>query len=167
MLEGLYWSHRHRPVVRGCYNPAKTAEVTNEGSRESPPCSPDLPIMSRDPQIQYTPRRANRKRWLEEAPEYILDCLDNKGKTADRYTILFCGDLLIWSKDQPRRFANTTVPYLGMSDFPTHPQGVSMWGEIGAWDAAAYRYRSGHHRVRWLDLPPHIRAHVISRATES
>jgi hypothetical protein len=103
---------------------------------------------------QGKPRRAG-KRWLEGAPEYVLDCFDNKGKTADRYTVLFGGSLSCGS-----------VPYLGMSESPTHPQGVSMWGELRSHEAAGYRHRSGQERVRWLDLPDHIRRHVVSRATE-
>ena len=99
----------------------------------------------------YRPRRAG-KRWQEDAPEYVLDCFDNKGKTADRYTVLFGGSL--WSPEMGRN-----VSYLGMSDAPTHPQGVSMWGEIGA------SWRPSHQKVRWLDLPEHIRNHVIARAT--
>lgn len=116
---------------------------------------------------QYTPRRAGLKRWLEGAPEYILDVLDNKGKSADRYTVLFTGALLSTRHGEPvRTFSNTLVQYLGLSDAPSHPQGVSMWGEMAAHEAAAYRYRCSHDRVRWLDLPDHIRAHAICRATE-
>jgi len=49
---------------------------------------------------------------------------------------------------------------LGMSDCPTCPNGVSMWGEVSA------GWRPSHQSVRWLDLPEHIRKHVIARATE-
>lgn len=120
---------------------------------------------------RYTPRRAS-KRWLEGAPAYVLDVLDNKGKTADRYTVLFTFPLAFVMNrdhsagDKPGRYADTYIPYLGMSGAPTHPQGVSMWGEMSAHEAAAYRYRCKHHRVRWLDLPEYIRNHVIARATE-
>lgn len=108
----------------------------------------------------YKPRRAG-KRWLQDAPDYILDVLDTKGKTCDRYTILFTGELLTTDGT----LAGTIVPYLGMSDAPAHPQGVSMWGELRAYEASSYRYSAGHDRIRWLDLPEHIRAHVIARAT--
>lgn len=102
---------------------------------------------------KYRPRRAT-KRWLKDAPEYILDCFDNK-HTLDRYTVLFGGSLLV-----DDLLAKRKVFYLGMSDNPTSPQGFSMWGEC---DAA---WRPSHNRVRWLDLPEHIRKHVIARATE-
>jgi len=118
----------------------------------------------------YTPRRANLKRWLAEAPAYVLDCFDSKGP-GDRYTVLFTRPLTYSMKpdgsgptEGPGEFAHTYVQYLGMNDAPTHPQGISMWGEMNAYEAAAYRHRVGHQRVRWLDLPEHIRKHVISRA---
>lgn len=98
----------------------------------------------------YAPRRAT-KRWLEGAPEYVLAVFDNKGKTADRYTVMFGGSL--WAPDMGRN-----VFYLGMSDAPTHPQGFSMWGECPA------SWRPHHEQIRWLDLPEHIRNHVIARA---
>lgn len=108
---------------------------------------------------KYTPRRFGA-RWSAEAPAYVLDVLDNKGKTADRYTVLFTGPLLITDGT----YAGTHVPYLGMSGAPTHPQGFSQWGEMSAYNASTYRYASGKDRIRWLDLPEHIRAHVIARA---
>jgi hypothetical protein len=53
-----------------------------------------------------------------------------------------------------------------MSGSPTHPQGISLWGEFTAYQASDYRYRFKRHRIRWLDLPEHIRAHVIARAED-
>ena len=114
---------------------------------------------------RYSPRRAGKK-WLAGAPAYVLDCFDNGGLSkrngsCDRYRVLFCGDLL----ETDGTFAGTYVQGLGMSDAPTHPQGVSLWFELKAYEAAAYRYRSSHQRVKWADLPEHIRRHVIARAT--
>ncbi len=120
-------------------------------------------------QRKYTPRRA-AKRWLEEAPDYILDCFDHP-KYGDRYTVFFGGSLLYHtlpdgsSKDGSDQLGNTYVQYLGMSGAPTHPQGISLWNEMSAHDAASYRYASARRRVRWLDLPENIRQHVIARAT--
>ena len=102
----------------------------------------------------YKPRRAG-KRWLEDAPEYVLDVFDDD-RTCDRYTVFFCGSF----------FADGVVPYLGMSGAPTHPQGFSQWGELEPFQATAYRYRNGKHRIKWNDLPEHIRKHVIARATD-
>jgi hypothetical protein len=107
---------------------------------------------------KYTPRRANR-RWLEGAPEYVLDVFDNKGQSCDRYTVMFCGSELI--SNGTRR--GTFISYLAMSGAPSHPQGVSLTGELAPHKAGAYRYRSSRHRIRWLDLPEHIREHVKAR----
>jgi hypothetical protein len=108
------------------------------------------------------PRRASA-RWLEGAPAYVFDCFDSKGP-GDRYTVLIGGEHLSPPDDYNPAW---TIPFLGMSDAPTHPQGVSMWGELAQHNAAAWRYRVGHQRVRWLDLPENIRAHVAARVTES
>ncbi|UUZ75484.1 hypothetical protein LP414_27600 [Polaromonas sp. P1(28)-13] len=104
------------------------------------------------PAKAYQPKRSSA-RWLEQAPEYILACYDNKGKTCDRYTVYFGGSL--YDPEMGR-----TVAYLGMSDAPTHPQGFSQWS-----DAPAYIRPHSSEKVRWLDLPEHIRSHVIARAT--
>lgn len=107
----------------------------------------------------YMPRRAG-KRWRVGAPTYVLDCLDNKGKTADRYTVIFVPEYM-------QNRATAVVHYLGMSDAPTHPQGFSQWGEMSANACAEYRYTYGKERVRWLDLPEHIRNHVMQRYKQS
>ncbi len=106
---------------------------------------------------KYTPRRAGA-RWLKDAPAYVLDCFDD-ARTVDRYTVLFTGNLL----ETDGTFDNTFVHGLGMSSAPSHPQGISMWLELKAYEAAAYRYRNHHRRVRWLDLPKNIRRHVEAR----
>ena len=119
--------------------------------------------------MTYRPRRFS-KRWSEGAPAYVLDCFDDKGD-GERYTVMFGGAFIFHvDKDHkivtgPDTLANTHVQFLGMSDAPSHPQGISMWGEMPAHQAAAYRYRVKHQRVRWLDLPLHIRGHVMARAT--
>lgn len=119
---------------------------------------------------RYTPRRAS-KRWLEGAPAYVLDVLDSKGP-GERYTVLFTRPFVYVSNpdgstsEAPGRYADTWIQFLGMSDAPTHPQGVSLWGEMPAHQAAAYRYRCKRQRIRWQDLPEHIRRHVAARAAD-
>jgi hypothetical protein len=104
---------------------------------------------------RYRPRRANQ-RWLEDAPEYVLDVFDNKGATYDRYSVLFGGSLL-----EPMLLQERKVFVLDMSPAPSHPLGVSMWGECSA------SWRPAHRRIRWLDLPDVIRNHVKARAEHS
>lgn len=99
--------------------------------------------------MTYRPRRAT-KRWLEGAPEYILDCFKNKFG----YWTLFGGSLL-----DPHLLKDRKVYMLELNDMPTSPcYGVSMWGEIEA------SYRKAHERVRWLDLPENVREHIMRRA---
>ena len=108
---------------------------------------------------EYTPRRASQ-RWLKGAPDYVLDVLDNKGKTCDRYTVIF-------GKKFMNEFQGTYyLQYLAMSGEPTHPQGFSQWGEFTRFECQAYRYRCKHQRIRWEDLPENVRQHVIDRAEE-
>lgn len=100
------------------------------------------------------PKRA-RARWLEGAPECVADCFDHPAY-GDRYTVAFTESLA------DRDFGE--VHYLAMSEAPTHPQGISVWGSFASnYDFARYRYANGKRRVRWLDLPEHIRAHVEAR----
>lgn len=108
---------------------------------------------------QYTPRRAS-KRWLDGAPAFVLDCFDDKG-AGDRYTVFFGTEFM----SQRGSYAESWVAYLGMDGSPTHPQGISMWGEMEAYQAAQYRYARKHRRVKWSDLPENIRRHVVARAT--
>lgn len=107
----------------------------------------------------FRPRRS-AARWLESAPEYVVACYDNGGRSADRYTVLFGGSL--WTPDYAEanercRRDPRLIQCLGMSDAPEHPQGVSLWGD-------ALRGRHLGRKVRWLDLPEHIRCHVVARA---
>lgn len=92
------------------------------------------------------------KRWLEQAPEFVLACYDAP-KYADRYTVLIGGSLQ--DRANPR-----TVQYIGMSESPTNPQGFSQWGEMPSHSRAACG-----KKVRWLDLPESIRAHVVARCS--
>lgn len=100
--------------------------------------------------MRQKPKRAPVQRWLEGAPPYVLCCQDNGGKTADRYTI--------WFEATPHEGV-WWIPYLALSDNPTHPQGVSLCGEMPQHHAT----HRGRDRVRWLDLPEHIRNHAIRR----
>ena len=99
------------------------------------------------------PRRA-RSRWLVDAPEYVIDVFDNK-KTADRYSVFF--------GDAPADDGH--VLYLGLGDTPDMPNGFSQWASMPKRTFSDFRYREGRHRIRWLDLPENVRAHVIRRAT--
>lgn len=107
------------------------------------------------------PPRKDRARWLEGAPEFVAAIRDNGGKTADRYTVYLTGSLALTAedpKDQPR--FDRVEEFLAMSGSPTHPQGFSQFGE-----APRGNRRNSGKTIRWLDLPEHIRAHVVARCT--
>lgn len=101
----------------------------------------------------YTPRRSG-KRWREECPYGVLDCFDNKGQTADRYTIFFV-------PTEPPFEGHVWIDYLGCSENPGSAQGVGLSGQMKAHEVSAYRYRNGHRRCRWLDLPEKVQATVL------
>jgi hypothetical protein len=118
----------------------------------------------------YTPRRASKTRWLQHAPDYILDVFDHP-KFGDRYTVIFAGKGFTYALDKGKfeergEYGNTYLQYLSLNDIPTHPShGISMWGEMKAYEAMMYRYRNKHRRIKWMDLPENVRDHIIARAT--
>lgn len=101
----------------------------------------------------YTPRRAS-KRWLDgDCPAGVLAILDNRGKTIDRYTVIY---------SEPITYPNGDT-YIGLRDMsadPFHPQGVGMWGEYPEYVIREYRYRNKHHYARWSDLPAAVQRAV-------
>lgn len=94
---------------------------------------------------RYRPRRAS-KRWMENAPDFILSCHDNKGKTCDRYTVFFTGKL--W----PISDGTNNVMGLNISSNPTHPQGVCM-----SFDCPSIRRELSGKKIKWMDLPKEVR----------
>lgn len=78
----------------------------------------------------------------------IKSIWDNGGLTIDRYTIV--------TTVKSRQY----LMMLGLSDNPTHPQGVSMWGE-GI---------EGEHlgkKIDFNDLPNNIQVHVLEKLKEN
>lgn len=83
-------------------------------------------------------------------------CYDNGVETADRYTIFPRGrgwGAFIDNKGRRVRFA------LALSDDPSHPLGVSQWGEC--WPG-----RHLGRRIAWGDMPENVRRHVTARINE-
>jgi hypothetical protein len=96
----------------------------------------------------YTPRRAS-KRWLDaDCPTEVLAIFDNRGQSADRYTVFF--------KTVYETHGQRYMFYLGMSGAPFHPQGVGMSGELQPHQVAAYRYRNKHRAAKWSALPADV-----------
>ena len=109
---------------------------------------------------QFMPRP--RKDKSLERPAYVLACLDHP-KYNDRYTVYLGGEFLISPNGVLRTPLNTTVQYLGMNAAPTHPMGVSQWGDASWVDLDEYIKRNRAFLVSWDDLPENIRKHVRSR----
>lgn len=82
--------------------------------------------------------------------EYLFRIVDNGGSSADRYTVAFCDG-----------------SYLGMSAAPTHPQGVSMWGE-GIDPAVMQEWVENGEAVDLAlgDLAPNLVQHILDRNNE-
>jgi hypothetical protein len=103
---------------------------------------------------KYTPRRQS-KRWLDaDCPRGVLAIYDNGGETADRYTVFYADPVRSGS------YATTIIGHRGMSEQPSHPQGVGMFGEMSAYDTAAYRYAASKQACKWSEMPPAVQACV-------
>ena len=79
----------------------------------------------------YMPKRSRARR-REGAPDYVCDVFDHPG-FADRYTDFLTG------ADFATTRHHAAAQYLALSDPPTQPQGVSLWGEMAPHAFAAYR----------------------------
>jgi hypothetical protein len=84
-------------------------------------------------------------------PKYVR-IYDNKGKTADRFTVVFTGNY-------PTKYYYKSM-YIGMSEQPTHPQGVYCRDFANdAIDRPSYG-RLGK-KINFNDLPPICQETVI------
>lgn len=98
---------------------------------------------------KYQPKRSS-KRWLEGAPPALLAVYDNGGKSADRYTALYGAPL--WEPS----FGHM-VPCRFMSQHPSHPQGIGLFGEHPANDRAALG-----RKVTFKSLPAEVQRCIMS-----
>lgn len=109
---------------------------------------------------KYTPRRAG-KRWLEGAPDYILDCFRHKKEDGPGFDVLFTGSLLGTIQEQPQDFSHVRI--MGL-DLDTDGGGLSF--ELDAFQAVCFRYTSKNRRVKWSDLPAEVQKSVQTWAEE-
>lgn len=107
--------------------------------------------------MTYRPRRQS-KRWLDaDCPQGVLCILDNRGQSADRYTVIYSE---IYGCKPGREYEDGYMMGRGMSEAPSHPQGVGMSFEMRPHEVAAYRYRQKHHYATWSSLPEAVKACV-------
>lgn len=106
---------------------------------------------------KYTPRRANVARWLQDAPEYVLDCFDDsKRYPNDGITVILGKQFMEWCEHRGTHY---------LSCICMNRSGHYASDQMAAHTAAAFRYSNGRHRVRWNDLPEAVRQSVIRWAT--
>ena len=94
----------------------------------------------------------------------IIDCWDNGGKTADRYTIAISGLQSVEVYEGPDR--NKQIPYavfLGASEYPFHPQGFGQHSH----EVRNREYRRLDYSracfgkpIDFLELPPDVRRFI-------
>ena len=100
--------------------------------------------------MNYKPRKCS-KRWLDgDCPEGVLCIMDNKGQTADRYTVIYAE---VYGGEGRQGY----MMGRGMSESPSSPQGVGMSFELRPHEVAAYRYRCKHHYAKWSTLPEAVK----------
>lgn len=110
---------------------------------------------------RYVPRRQN-SRWLDkECPRGVLAIYDDGERTVDRFTVFYTKPIT------GTTYADMWIGYRGMSEHPTHPQGVGMFGEMEAYKVADYRYRNRNRACRWSALPEEVRDVVVRDLTET
>jgi hypothetical protein len=103
----------------------------------------------------YKPRRQS-SRWLDgDCPKGVLAIYDNRGQTADRYTVFYADPVA------GTTYTDMYLGYRNMSENPFHPQGVGIYGELLAHQAASFRYSQRHRACKWTDLPERVRACVL------
>lgn len=107
--------------------------------------------------MTYKPRRQS-KRWLDaDCPKGVLAIYDHP-KFADRYTVFYAEPLVTHGE--------TWIQYRAMSENPFHPQGVGLYCEMKAYQAAAYRYTARHKACKWSSLPEAVKRCVRQDLTE-
>jgi hypothetical protein len=96
------------------------------------------------------PRRQNQ-RWLDgNCPAGVLAIYDDGTRSYDRYTVFYATPI------KGDTYANMWISYRGMSENPTNPQGVGLFGELQAYQVADYRYRNRNRACRWTALPREV-----------
>lgn len=101
----------------------------------------------------YKPRRASR-RWLDgDCPPGVLAIFDHPD-CFDRYTVFYVEPVTGTTR------ADMWLGYRGMSAQPASPTGFGIFGEMEAYQVAAFRYRSSHRAATWSSLPEEVKAVV-------
>jgi hypothetical protein len=99
----------------------------------------------------YRPRRQS-KAWLDsDCPAGVLAIYDSGPNLfADRFTVFFT-ELIDGGNGEK------WLGYRSMSESPCHPQGVGLYCEMRAHEAAAFRNRNSKRAATWSSLPEEVK----------
>jgi hypothetical protein len=102
----------------------------------------------------YSPRRQS-SRWLnEDCPRGVLAIYDDTREPCERFTVFYAEPIA------GATYTDMVIGFRGMSEHPAHPQGVGIFGEMKAYEVAAYRYRNRNRAATWSGLPDEVKACV-------
>lgn len=82
-----------------------------------------------------------------------IRCYDNGGATTDRYTV-------IYTEPNGNARGDRWFDYIGMSEHPTHPQGIGQHGELTPEQFVKYAW-TGDKRIDFEALPAECRRVVL------
>jgi len=100
--------------------------------------------------MKYTPRTQSKKFLDGDCPSGVLAIYDNGGTSFDRYTVFY-------KPSEPVDYGYGWISYRGMSESPASAQGFGIYGEMKAYEAAAYRNRVYRESAKWSSLPDAVK----------
>jgi hypothetical protein len=96
--------------------------------------------------------RVCNKKYLDgDCPDGIL-CIFDHPDTGDRYTVIY--------KEVHEHNGTFYVMGRGMSENPTHPQGVGQSFEMKVHELRAYRNANKRRYIKWTSLPDKVKSCV-------
>jgi hypothetical protein len=97
--------------------------------------------------------RVCNKKYLDgDCPNGIL-CIFDHPKEGDRYTVIY--------KEVHEHNGNFYMMGRGMSENPTHPQGIGQSFEMDVHQVRSYRDRNKRYYAKWTSLPDKVKACVM------
>lgn len=103
--------------------------------------------------MTYKPRTQSKKFLDGDCPSGVLAIYDNGGKTFDRYTVFY-------KPEDATSFADTWIGHRDMSAHPSSPGGYGIYGEMEAYNVAAYRNGNYRESATWSSLPDDVKEAV-------
>ena len=108
--------------------------------------------------MTITAVRPAPRRWLEGAPDYVIDVYAHPAFFA-RYSVILSSEDMRWCDYRD----DWLIPSLALSIDPEDPRGVNQWCWDTLRDLRVWRWANRRRRIRWADLPENVRAAVVRR----